>query len=187
MCVFVLLSVCACRYLYQCCWSSSDNAGVGSCGCLREKVPVWCVHGLKTHHSDPCWPAEASEASQYSVWGDITFNCAYQNMCVPFSFRLLNFSTSLRNHRRSKIWGRFFSRKQQVQLQMKERPFLLHVNRTLHSDVHVAGASDNFLDNYSNYFVWSSSAPELLVFLWPLVHMYFTMGLKLWSTAKIQT
>lgn len=33
---------CVCRYLYQRCWSNSDNAEVGSCGRLREEELVWC-------------------------------------------------------------------------------------------------------------------------------------------------
>lgn len=44
---FCCVCVCARRYLYQCCWSNSDTAGVGACGYLREEELVWCVRDLK--------------------------------------------------------------------------------------------------------------------------------------------
>ena len=58
------MCVCVCRYLYQCCWSNSDNAGVGSCGCLREEELVVMLHDLQS--GVPRRPALASGASQSS-------------------------------------------------------------------------------------------------------------------------
>lgn len=71
--------MCVCRYLYQCCWSNSDNAGVGSCGCLREEELVVMLHDLQICQSVvPHRPALASGASQSSAWSTLEVVVARQ-------------------------------------------------------------------------------------------------------------